>query len=165
MSKDEAGEAQYRERIYPRLGTLFVGALFIIMISIAYAAAINVEVGVLIFLVGIIGMFLGLWLSSPVISISGAGNDQILSVGQASIPLHLTTDARLLNADELVAIQRGLISATAFVTTRGNLPSVALSVTDPTDPHDLWVMSSRTPKILRSHLDPKGHEMATEVIN
>jgi len=156
VSRDKAGVTQYRERMYPRLGTFFVVALFIIMISIAYAAAINVQVGVLIFLVGIIGMYLGLWLSSPVISISGTGDDQILSVGQASIPLHLTTDARLLNADELVAIQRGLISATAFVTTRGNLPSVALSITDPADPHGLWVMSSRSPKILRSHLDPMG---------
>jgi hypothetical protein len=138
----------YRERVYPRMGTFFVVVLFIAMISIAYGAAINMYTGLAIFTIGIIGMFFGLWFSSPVIAIIGKQGTKFLTVAQAAIPLELISHPRILNADELVAIRRGQIGITAFVTIRGNLPSVAVTVTDPDDPHQLWVVSSRRSKVL-----------------
>lgn len=153
MPKKIDEEHVYRERIYPRLGTFFVIGLFIVMISIAYAAAIDTYIGLVIFIVGILGMLIGLWFSSPTITISGKQGTKILSVAQATIPLDVISHPRILEVGELAAIRRGQIASTAFITIRGNLPSVAVTVIDPDDPHEMWVISSRRSKELRDHLD------------
>ncbi len=127
--------------------------LFIVMISIAYAAAIDTYVGLIIFIIGIVGMLLALWFSSPTITITGEHGTRFLSVAQATIPLDVISRPRILEADELAAIRRGQIATTAFINIRGNLPSVAVSVLDPTDPHEMWVISSRRSKVLRDHLE------------
>jgi Protein of unknown function (DUF3093) len=143
---------RYRERVYPRATTLFVLILFVIMISIAYAAALSQMIGWIMFLAGTVFLILALWFSSPIITVHDDHGVTVLTVGKASIPQGFLDDPRILDRSELKQIERGHVGDTAFLTIRGNLPAVALSITDPDDPHELWVFSSRKPFAVISSL-------------
>lgn len=148
----------YRERLYPRMSTIFVAVLFVAMISIAYAAAISMNIGIVMFVLVLGGIFLGLWLSSPIISITGSPGEQVFTVAHATIPLGLTAHPRVLQQDELVAIRRGHKSPTAYLTTRGNLAAVEIEVIDAADPHNVWVVSTRRPAELCGQLELSRNE-------
>ncbi len=152
MSDSARVLTQYSERVYPRPSTFFVLILFVAMISIAYAAAISLLVGVVIFIGGFFSLLIGLWVASPVITVSGEPGDETLCVDRATIPLALIANPRLLDPKELASIQRGRSSDTAYLSVRGNLPAIALSIQDDHDPHELWVFSSRRPNPLLTRL-------------
>jgi Protein of unknown function (DUF3093) len=125
------------------------------MTSIAYAAALSQMIGWIMFLGGTVFLLMTLWFSSPIITVHDDHGVSVLTVGKASIPLRFLDDPRILDRAELKQIERGHVGDTAFLTIRGNLPAVALSITDPDDPHELWVFSSRKPVAVISSLGPQ----------
>lgn len=134
--------------------------LFVVMISIAYAAAINVTIGGIIFIGGFLVMFIGLWFASPVIRVSGTPGGQSLHVGGANMPFNYISNPHLLDSKDLSSIQRGRTGATAYVSIRGKLPAIAFSITDANDPHELWVFSTRRPEPLLTHI--ASHDVKSE---
>lgn len=143
MRSPSKSEYYFHERVFPRAGTFAVVIAFFGMLSIAYSAAIDTTVGISIFVVGSLGALWILWITSPLILIHGPSGSEILSVGEASIPVSFVGNTRIMDSAEFLAMRRGQTDSAVFLTIRGELPAVLVSINDPNDPHKFWVMSSR----------------------
>lgn len=140
----------YRERLYPKWWVYTLAAALVGMLSIAYGAAYQENVGWLMFIVGFGLVSLGMTTGSPVIEVA-----QCLRVDNATLPLFVIDSTEVLNADQIRALRRSRDHATDFTVVKlwSSTKAIAIALDDPLDPHPGWLISTRHPQALKSAID------------
>ncbi len=127
------------------------------MIAIAYGAAIDVRVGILIMAIVGIGLVLLMYFNAPLIEVRQNLNTVFIQAGNAYMHQALGqsdewANPRILSAEELVAARRGQLDATAYLDVRSGMRAIAIDLVNSDDPHGMWVLSTRKPEALVSVL-------------
>lgn len=148
----------YRERVIPRISSFVVATTLVAMIAIAYGAAIDVRVGILIMAIVGIGLVLLMYFNAPLIEVRQNLDATLIRVGNAHIrqtagQSNEWVNPRILSAEELVAARRGQLDATAYLDVRSGMRAIAIDLVNSDDPHGMWVISTRKPEALVSVLD------------
>ena len=138
----------YRERLLPGLPILGLGVTLFLMVGVAYSAAFESLLGILLG-VSASALYLGFaFATAPHIRLDEHENGCFLSAGRARISVEIVGSVNELSPTERVEIRRGRYADTAFSIIRGSLPVVELEISDPLDPHGLWCLSTRNPQAL-----------------
>ncbi|MDO8731083.1 MAG: DUF3093 domain-containing protein [Actinomycetota bacterium] len=140
----------YRERLLPKWWVLVFIASLIAMLSIAYGAAINAQVGWIMFIALASSAGLAMYTSSPVIEVS-----DVLAVGLARLPLAFIGEVAVLDSTQTREARSRRIDARNFVLVKSwaASQSVFVTLTDPADPHPAWLVSSRHPRELMAAIN------------
>lgn len=133
----------YRERLLPSWGAWVLVLGLVLMISVAYGAALGATAGWLVALgTGSLAVAL-LVLTAPVIEVSPDG----LQVQGAVLPLSSIADYEVVDREEIRRLRGPGSDARLFVSLRPwSAPDgVLVRLDDPDDPHPAWLFTSRHP--------------------
>lgn len=130
----------FRERLLPSMLVYIVALAMIAMLAIAVGAAYSPVQGWLTFLVFAVLCIVGLFIGSPVITVTSHD----LRAGRATIPRRHLGHIEVLTGREMRAAQN---VATRYLIvrpwrTRGGL---LVELTDEQDPHPAWLLSTKDP--------------------
>ena len=146
MIADRTEQLLFRERVYPSVATFAIGLIFVLMLAIAYGAAIDLVAGLVLWIVGTI-LFIGLAvIVSPVHEIRIVAGVPRLSSERATSPVAIFSSPIVMDASDVHDVRHGSRLKTAFGGLRGKLPAVLLTVTDSDDPHEAWILATRQPE-------------------
>ena len=154
MGKGGIQGRRYFERITPGIGWLALAGVFIVMIAIAYGAALGSMVG-LVVAVGTTALALvGFWRSSPTVQVTTTG----IQAGRAHLPASAIGEVRTVRGEELVRIRRGQeaqLGAALYSVAPPWSPATAVlvTVTDTADPHAAWLIATRHGAALEAAID------------
>lgn len=142
---------RYRERVFPGLGWIVVTVGVILMVAVAYSAALGTFIGSIVFIGGIVLAGVVGVRAAPVIIV---GSDEI-TIGDLRLPRSAMGATRVLMGDQLDSVRRGQdpdIGVTAYTVQPPWSPrkAVVVEVIDDADPHSAWVISSRRPDVLEA---------------
>ena len=137
----------YRERLFPGSPWWAVAVGLVVMVAIAYGAALGMVAGVLTG-AGLAGIVIVAMLrTSPVIRVS----DRAVSCGTAHLPTGAWAQPQALGRDAVIAVRRGHESSVgdrvyvvmpAWMSGSG----VLIRLHDETDPHSAWLIGTRDPE-------------------
>ena len=133
----------YRERLLPSWGAWLLVLGLVLMLSIAYGAALGSTAGWLVALgTGVLAVAL-LLLTAPVIAVSPTG----LQVQGAVLPLSSIAEFEVIDRDGIARLRGPGSDARLFVSLRPwSAPGgVLVLLDDPEDPHPAWLFTSRHP--------------------
>jgi len=133
----------YRERLLPSWGAWALVLGLVLMLAIAYGAALGATAGWLVALgTGSLAVAL-LVLTAPVIAVSPDG----LQVQGAVLPLSSIADFAVVDRAEIRRLRGPGSDARLFVSLRPwSAPDgVLVRLADPEDPHPAWLFTSRHP--------------------
>lgn len=134
----------YRERLLPRWWVWLVAFGVVVMLAVAYGAALGPWVGYLVGGSGLALVVWLLWITSPTINIDGTH----LAVAGARLPRSRIAEVRELDSaaiDDVLRADARLFTALRPWSCRAG---VVVALDDPADPHPAWVISSRRPAAL-----------------
>lgn len=133
----------YRERLLPSWGAWVLVLGLVLMLSVAYGAALGATAGWLVaFGTGLLAVAL-LVLTAPVIEVSPDG----LQVQGAVLPLSSIAEYAVVDREEIRRLRGPGSDARLFVSLRPwSAPDgVLVRLDDPDDPHPAWLFTSRHP--------------------
>lgn len=140
----------YRERLWPGVGICAFLSLMTVSLGIAYGHAYGTMAG---FVVGVLSTTLligSMFLNSPIVQV----DNLVVRAGKARLPLRFVGDLKFLDTQATRSAIRGNVHHQAYLLVRTWTPnSVLLTVTDTTDPHPYWHISSRDSKALLSAIE------------
>lgn len=141
---------RYRERVMPGFASWLAALGFVLLIAIAYAAALDAYAGWLLAAGGILIVAIAQFVRSILIVVNGSGPQVGLHVGDAHLPVHAIASAEALDGR---AVRTALGPATDVRTYTAVLGGVGrggvlIQLADPEDPHPGWLVSSRRPVAL-----------------
>lgn len=151
----------YRERLLPRWWAWLLPLSVILMLAVAYGAALGTTAGWLVGAAGIAIVVTFLWVSAPLITVTEEG----LQAGQAVLPLTSVGDAETVTAEDIRRLRGPGADARLFVALRpwSARGGVLVTLDDPEDPHPAWLLSSRNPTrlvaALAATMDPDDHDV------
>ena len=137
----------YRERLWPAWWVTLLVIATVLMLAVAYGAAIAPAVGWLVAVVGALAAGLIIGLTSPVIHVSDRG----LRWAQLTVPHHALGEVSLPTADEvrhIMALRHRDVRPFLAVRNWATQRTILASLTDPTDPHTHILVSTRHPQEL-----------------
>ena len=140
----------FRERLGPPWWVWLVGALLGAPLAVAYGAAFGAPSGWLIFCTYLAIVCTTLMGTSPVVCV----DDCVLRAGRARLPLRYVGSVSALDAENM-SKARGINGhRSAYVVTRNwcSHTGVLVEVTDHSDPHPYWLITSRDPEGLAAAL-------------
>lgn len=139
-------EVDYRERLLPAWWAWLIALALILMLSVAYGAALGRSAGWGVALVSIVVVGLLLIVSAPRIAV-GEG---MLEAGRARLPLSVVAEARGVSAEEIRALRGPGADARIYTLLRSwsTGGAVLITLADGDDPHPAWLISSRDPESL-----------------
>ena len=140
----------FHERLLPRWWVVGIVNALVAMVAVAYGAAFGTGLGVAIFIGAAMLVCVLLYISAPVISVTG----QELIAGRARLPRSSIVSARALNGDEARAVHGPQADARTYVLLRAwhSSKAVLVQIQDSSDPHPAWLLTSRDPHALVSAL-------------
>lgn len=139
-------DSSYRERLLPAWWVWLVVAGLVLMLAIAYAAALGPMAGAMVGIGAAVLAVAVLVVVSPVVCVTGEG----LRVGRALLPHTAISSAEVLDRAGIAALRGPGSDARAFTLLRpwSSPGAVRVTVEDPADPHPAWIVSSRNPRRL-----------------
>jgi hypothetical protein len=155
MADDVWGEGHdgsspsYHERLHAQVATWIVSTVMILTLGIAFGYVLGAALGLLTFVLAELAAVWVLLKTAATIRI----DDRILRAGRARLPLEYVGRSQILDPDA-TRRARGVDADTrAYLCVRSWLPgSVLVEVTDPSDPHPYWLVSSKDPAGLHTAL-------------
>ena len=135
--------AGYRERLLPAWWAWLIVLGLVLMLAVAYGAALGATAGWLV-AVGTGGLAIALLvLTAPVIAVDRDG----LHVQGALLPPDSVADCRAVTREEIARLRGPGGDARLFVSLRPwSAPGgVLVTLDDPDDPHPAWLFTSRHP--------------------
>lgn len=136
-------EPHYRERLWPRPVMWLMPLGMVLMLALAYGAALGATVGWMVALGG--GVVAGalVWATTPTVEV----DDGALRVERACVPRTVLGTPEPLTRADIRRLRGPGADATVFAALRpGSAPGgVLVPVDDPADPHSAWLISSRHP--------------------
>ncbi len=139
----------YAERLWPAWWSWVLAPALVSVLAIAYGSAYQATAGWAIFLVGTGVAYVALIALSPVIRV----DDQVFRAGRARLPLRYVGTVTLLDRAGLrERLRSGDARAYLVLRSWATPAAVLVDVTDETDPHPCWIVSSRHPAALANAL-------------
>ncbi len=140
----------YRERLLPKWWAWLVAFSLVLMIAVAYGAALEPLIGLAVGIVGGAVAAWLLWISAPVIEVS----DGQLRVAGACLPCTSIAEVTEIDAAGIAELRGPGSDARLFVSLRpwSTSSGVLVRLDDPDDPHPAWLFSSRDPGRVHSAL-------------
>lgn len=134
---------QYRERLWPRPVVWLIPVGLILMLALAYGAALGAAVGWLVALGGCVVAGGLIWATAPTVEV----NPDVLRVERARIPRTLLGTPEPLTRADIRRLRGPGADVRLFAALRpwSAHGGVLVPVEDPTDPHPGWLISSRHP--------------------
>jgi hypothetical protein len=136
----------YRERLMPRWWAWLVPGSFVLMLSIAYGAALGVAAGwATAAVTGVLAVLL-MWLTAPTIAVVPGS---VIADG-ARLPGSSIGSVEVLDRDGMAAFKGPGTDARMFLVVRPwSAPGgVVIRLDDAEDPHPSWLLTSRHPSRL-----------------
>jgi len=139
-------DVTFRERLNPPWWVWVVGALLGAPLAVAYGAAFGLLSGWLVFGGYLVILCTTLIATSPVICV----DNLVLRAGRARLPLHFVGTVSALDSEHMTNARGINGDRAAFLVTRNwcSHTGVLIEVTDETDPHPYWLVTSRDPAAL-----------------
>jgi hypothetical protein len=133
----------YRERLVPSWWAWLVMVAMVAMFAVAYGAAIDATVGWIIGGAGVLLLGAALVATAPIIQV----DDRVVRAGRARLPLMWVGAAEALDATAAGLARTTQSDPRNYLVLRtwASPRAVRMTVTDPQDPHPVWLMSSRHP--------------------
>lgn len=134
----------YRERLIPGVWVWVVALGLVIMVAVAYGAALGATVGWLTALGASAVAITLLWLGAPVVVVT----PQAFTAGGAQLPRDAIGAVRIVEADEIAALRGPGADARLYVSLRPSASrrGLLVQVTDDQDPHPAWLVTVRHPE-------------------
>lgn len=136
----------FRERLRPPWWVWSVGALLGAPLGVAYGAAFGSLSGWLVYTSYLVILCTTLIATSPVICV----DDLVIRAGRARLPLQYVGSISALDTEHMSKARGINGNRAAYLVTRNwcSHTGVLIEVTDETDPHPYWLVTSRDPVAL-----------------
>ncbi len=140
----------FNERLWPGLGICSFLTAMTISLGIAYAHAYGATAGLLVGTVSTALIIGSLFVNAPLIQV----DELVLRAGKARLPLQYVGEIRQLDKGATKSAMRGNAHHQAYLLVRSWIPeSLVVTVTDTSDPHPYWQISSRKIRALLSAVE------------
>ena len=140
----------FSERLWPGVGICSFLTAMTVSLGVAYGHAYGPKSGFLVGFVSTVLILGSLFINAPLIRV----DDVALRAGKARLPLRYLGEIRHLDKVATKASVRTNAHAQAYLLVRSWVSdSVVITVSDTTDPHPYWQISSRRINALLSALD------------
>lgn len=141
----------YVERVLPNFGT-FIAVTVLLPAVMLVSEPFDIRIGVVVGTVLVIGIWVALFISAPVISVGK--ND--LRVGRAVIPRILIGKVQEISADQIFLERGPNLDPMAFKVFQGTVKTaLKIAIEDEADPTPYWLISTRKPAQLATVLKAK----------
>lgn len=133
----------YRERLWPSPAVFLVALSLATLLGVAYGGAYGAALGWIVGGALALALLVPLLFTSPLIRV----DEYVVRAGRARLPLHMMGDVTELTSAEMQH-QRRHIDPRSYLMLRAwsTRKGVLITVTDPRDPHPLWLISTRRPR-------------------
>ena len=139
----------YQERLWPSIGIWVFAFIMTSSLGIAYAQAYGKELGFVVALVTTIAVTVVIVVNTPLIQI----DELNFRAGRARLPLQYVGQVQKLDAEQSRRARSTDANSNAHFQLRGGIKAtVIIEVTDATDPHPYWQVSTRNPDLLLAAL-------------
>lgn len=143
-------QPNFQERLWPNFYVWLFAVLMLAAIAIAAGNVYGYDTALIIFLASIALLLIAVATTTTTVSVSRDG----LRAGRALLPLNFIGQVTVLDAQQTANARGHDAHPDAFFTVRSWISgSVIVVVTDETDPHPYWHISSRDPQALRDALE------------
>lgn len=138
----------FRERLLPGFGICAFISVMTISLGVAYGHAYGTTTGLAVGTLTTLLVVGGLFVNAPIIAV----DDHVIRAGKARLPLQYTGEVRHLDQQATKLALRENAHHQAYLLVRSWVnDSIVLTVTDTTDPHPYWQISTRkTDELLRA---------------
>ena len=141
--------AVYTERLWHSVGMWFVALVMTVSLGIAYGSAYGMNLGLIVGTVASTAAIFGLLKNSPTIRI----DELNFQVGRARMPLRYVGKVQILNEEQSRLARSTNAHKDAYFQLRGGVKqTLIVEITDETDPHPYWQISTRKPEVLSEKL-------------
>lgn len=141
---------RYRERLWPGPWAWAGAVALPTVLAIAYGAAYGIIVGIVVWVPTLALTLIGVIATAPTIEVDADS----LRAGRARIPRRVLTRGTPLDPQQTSqALRRAPADLFTLVRMWTTKRSVLLEVSDPSDPHSAWLISSRNPEAVLVALD------------
>lgn len=143
MATPSSASSGYRERLLPGWWVWLVAGGLVVMVAVAYGAALGAPVGWATLIVGAALAAAVIWTSAPVVSVTADG----LRAGGALLPLTAVGNVRIVDRDGIASLRGPGADARLYVVVRASASpgGLLVHIEDDDDPHPAWLVSSRHP--------------------
>jgi hypothetical protein len=150
-SEGTSGEhVVYTERLWHSAGMWFVALVMTVSLGIAYGSAYGTNLGVIVGGVASAAMVFSLLRNTPTIRI----DELIFQVGRARMPLSYIGKVQILDETQSRRARSTHAHKDAYFQLRGGVKqTLIVEITDESDPHPYWQISSRQPEELATKLN------------
>ena len=149
-SEGTSGEhVVYTERLWHSAGMWFVALVMTVSLGIAYGSAYGTNLGLIVGVVASTAAIFGLLKNTPTIRV-----DEInFQVGRARMPLRYVGKVQILDETQSRRARSTHAHKDAYFQLRGGVKqTLIVEITDESDPHPYWQISTRNPEELAGKL-------------
>jgi hypothetical protein len=140
----------FRERLFPGLGICAFVSAMTISLGVAYGHAYGTTTGLTVGTSTTLLVVGALFVKAPIIAV----DNLVIRAGKARLPLQFTGEVRRLDVQATKLAIRENVHHQAYLLVRSWVSdSVVLTVTDTTDPHPYWQISTRKTEALLRAID------------
>jgi hypothetical protein len=138
-------QAVYSERLWPSIGLWFFVLIMTVSLGIAYGRAYGTDVGVIVGAIASGAGIFALLKNTPTIRI----DELNFQVGRARMPLRFIGQVQILDEEQSRRARSTDAHKDAFFQLRGGVKqTLIVEITDQSDPHPYWQISTRNPKLI-----------------
>lgn len=143
-------QPSYHERLWPNIYLWLFAILMLGAISVAAGNVYGYDTAVLIFIGCVAATILSVLTTTVAVEI----RDGLFVAGRAKLPIEFVGEIRVLDKTETARARARDAHPDAYFTIRSWIPeSVIVVVTDESDPHPYWHVSSRDSRSLANALE------------
>lgn len=149
-SEGTSGEhVVYTERLWHSVGMWFVALVMTASLGIAYGGAYGINLGVIVGVVASTAVIFALLKNTPTIRI----DELNFQVGRARMPLRYIGKVQILDETQSQRARSTHAHKDAYFQLRGGVKqTLIVEITDESDPHPYWQISTRKPEELAAKL-------------
>ena len=135
----------YTERLWPSIGMWSFALIMTVSLGIAYGRAYGINLGIVVGAAASALVIFGLLKSTPTIRV----DELNFEVGKARMPLKFIGKIQILDEAQSRRARSTDAHKDAHFQLRGGIKqTLIVEITDQTDPHPYWQISTRNPKQL-----------------
>ena len=139
----------YTERLWHSVGMWFVALVMTVSLGIAYGSAYGSNLGIIVGVASSAAAILGLLKNTPTIRI----DELNFQVGRARMPLRYIGKVQILDETQSRRARSTHAHKDAYFQLRGGVKqTLIVEITDESDPHPYWQISTRNPEDLSTKL-------------
>lgn len=142
--------AVYTERLWHSVGVWFVALVMTMSLGVAYGSAYSLNLGIIVGVISSVAAIFGLLKNTPTIRI----DELNFQIGRARMPLQYVGKVQILNETDSRRARSTHAHRDAYFQLRGGVKqTLIVEITDESDPHPYWQISTRNPEELSLKLN------------